>query len=93
MLDELRLEKLHAKEEKERKRTEAMQQWQAKMDSEQAKEDRKIMEKDLSTLSGHQLQYYLQRMQIAAAQLKIRSSSEGDDDKPGGSNMDESDDE
>ncbi|KAF6140158.1 hypothetical protein GIB67_028964 [Kingdonia uniflora] len=59
--DELRLEKMQAKEENERRRAEAIQHWQAKMDSEQAKEDRKIMEKDLSTLSGHQLQYYLQR--------------------------------
>ncbi|KAF6143998.1 hypothetical protein GIB67_017606 [Kingdonia uniflora] len=61
LLDELRLEKMQAKEEKERRRAEAIQHWQAKMDLEQAKEDRKIMEKDLSTLSGHQLQYYLQR--------------------------------
>ncbi|KAF6176390.1 hypothetical protein GIB67_024289 [Kingdonia uniflora] len=61
MLDELRLEKIQAKEENERRRAEAMQYWQAKIDLEQTKEDRKIMEKDLSTLSGHQLQYYLQR--------------------------------
>ncbi|KAF6151945.1 hypothetical protein GIB67_010519 [Kingdonia uniflora] len=61
LLDELRLEKIQAKEEKERKRVEAMQHWQAKMDLEQAKEDRQIMEKDLSILSGNQLQYYLQR--------------------------------
>ncbi|KAF6162466.1 hypothetical protein GIB67_026304 [Kingdonia uniflora] len=61
MLDELRLEKIQVKEEKKRRRAEAMQHWQTKMDFEQAKEDRKIIEKDLSTLSGHQLQYYLQR--------------------------------
>ncbi|KAF6160219.1 hypothetical protein GIB67_016655 [Kingdonia uniflora] len=61
ILDELRLEKIQAKEEKERRRAETMQHWQAKMDLEQAKEDRKIMEKDLCTLSGYQLQYYLQR--------------------------------
>ncbi|KAF6169544.1 hypothetical protein GIB67_028095 [Kingdonia uniflora] len=61
LLDELRLEKIQTKEEKERRRVEAMQHWQAKMDLEQAKEDRKIMDKDLSTLSGHQLLYYLQR--------------------------------
>ncbi|KAF6175673.1 hypothetical protein GIB67_022675 [Kingdonia uniflora] len=54
MLDKLWLEKIQAKEEKER-RAEAMQYWQAKIDFEQANEDRKIMEKDLSTLSGHQL--------------------------------------
>ncbi|KAF6158451.1 hypothetical protein GIB67_022048 [Kingdonia uniflora] len=60
LLDELRLEKMLAKEEKERRRAEAIQHWQAKMDLGQAKEDHKIMEKDLSTLSGHQLQYYLQ---------------------------------
>ncbi|KAF6146553.1 hypothetical protein GIB67_008839 [Kingdonia uniflora] len=59
LLDELRLEKMQAKEEKKRRRTEAIQHWQAKMDLEQTKEDCKIMEKDLSTLSGHQLQYYL----------------------------------
>ncbi|KAF6165764.1 hypothetical protein GIB67_012661 [Kingdonia uniflora] len=57
MMDELRLEKIQAKEEKERRRAETMQQhWQVKMDLEH-----KIMEKDLSTLSGYQLQYYLQR--------------------------------
>ncbi|KAF6155549.1 hypothetical protein GIB67_004543 [Kingdonia uniflora] len=61
LLDELRLEKMQANQEKEKRITEAIQHWQAKMDLEQAKEDRKIMEKDLSTLSGHQLQYYLQR--------------------------------
>ncbi|KAF6148532.1 hypothetical protein GIB67_042491 [Kingdonia uniflora] len=61
MLDELRLEKIQAKVEKERRRAEAMQHWQAKMDLEQAKKDHKIMDNDLSTLSGHQLQYYLQR--------------------------------
>ncbi|KAF6164429.1 hypothetical protein GIB67_025255 [Kingdonia uniflora] len=61
LLDELRLEKMQANQEKERRRAEAIQHWQAKMDLEQAKEDCKIMEKDLSTLSGHQLQYYLQR--------------------------------
>ncbi|KAF6134998.1 hypothetical protein GIB67_014047 [Kingdonia uniflora] len=55
LLDELRLEKIQAKEEKERRRAEAIQHWQAKMDLEQANEDCKIMEKDLSTLSGHQL--------------------------------------
>ncbi|KAF6171310.1 hypothetical protein GIB67_036978 [Kingdonia uniflora] len=59
LLDELRLDKIQAKEEKERRRVEAMQHWQAKMDLEQTKEDQKIMEKDLSTLSKHQLQYYL----------------------------------
>ncbi|KAF6141116.1 hypothetical protein GIB67_006561 [Kingdonia uniflora] len=52
---------MQAKEEKKRRRTEAIQHWQAKMILEQVKKDRKIMEKDLSTLSGHQLQYYLQR--------------------------------
>ncbi|KAF6169053.1 hypothetical protein GIB67_038550 [Kingdonia uniflora] len=61
LLDELRLEKIQAKEEKERRRVEAIQHWQAKMDLKQVNEDRKIMENDLSTLSGHQLQYYLQR--------------------------------
>ncbi|KAF6142362.1 hypothetical protein GIB67_023387 [Kingdonia uniflora] len=61
LLDELRLEKMQANQEKERRRAEAIQHWQAKIDLEQANEDRKIMEKDLSTLSGHQLQYYLQR--------------------------------
>ncbi|KAF6169957.1 hypothetical protein GIB67_034349 [Kingdonia uniflora] len=88
-----------------------MQHWQAKIDFEQAKEDHKIMEKDLSTLSGHQLQYYLQRQaevmkrlakrggpawcrtQITVTQSKIISSEKDDDDKPGGSGMDESDDE
>ncbi|KAF6163984.1 hypothetical protein GIB67_028688 [Kingdonia uniflora] len=53
ILDELRLEKIQAKEKKERRRTEAMQHWQTKMDLEQTKEDYKIMEKDLSTLSGY----------------------------------------
>ncbi|KAF6154412.1 hypothetical protein GIB67_028304 [Kingdonia uniflora] len=53
LLDELRLEKRQAKDEKERRRAEAMQYRQAKIDFEQAKEGRKIMEKDLSTLSGH----------------------------------------
>ncbi|KAF6136770.1 hypothetical protein GIB67_020092 [Kingdonia uniflora] len=53
MLDELQLEKRQTKEEKETRRAEVMQYWQAKMDFEQAKEDRKIMEKDLSTISGH----------------------------------------
>ncbi|KAF6171370.1 hypothetical protein GIB67_009511 [Kingdonia uniflora] len=61
LLDELQLEKMQTKEENERRRTKAIQHWQTKMHLEQAKEDRKIMEKDLSTLSGHQLQYYLQR--------------------------------
>ncbi|KAF6133943.1 hypothetical protein GIB67_040707 [Kingdonia uniflora] len=61
LLDELRLEKMQVNQENERRRAEAIQYWQAKMDLEKAKEDRKIMEKDLSTLSGHQLQYYLQR--------------------------------
>ncbi|KAF6155744.1 hypothetical protein GIB67_007391 [Kingdonia uniflora] len=61
LLDELRLEKMQANQEKERRRAEAMQHWQTKIDLEQAKEDHKIMEKDLSTLSRHQLQYYLQR--------------------------------
>ncbi|KAF6155311.1 hypothetical protein GIB67_019837 [Kingdonia uniflora] len=61
LLNELRLEKIQAKEEKERRRVEAMQYWQAKIDLEQAKEDHKIMEKDLSTHSRNQLQYYLQR--------------------------------
>ncbi|KAF6146700.1 hypothetical protein GIB67_008986 [Kingdonia uniflora] len=55
MLDELLLEKIQAKEEKERRRAEAMQHWQTKMDLEQAKEDRKVMEKDLSNVSRHQL--------------------------------------
>ncbi|KAF6149503.1 hypothetical protein GIB67_003651 [Kingdonia uniflora] len=72
MLDELRLEKIQAKEEKERRREEAMQHWQAKIDFEQAKEDRKIMEKDLSTLSGHQLQYYLQRQAEIMGRLAMR---------------------
>ncbi|KAF6166723.1 hypothetical protein GIB67_005599 [Kingdonia uniflora] len=53
MLDKLWLEKIQAKEEKEIRRVEAMQHWQTKMDLEQAKEDCKIMEKDLSTISGH----------------------------------------
>ncbi|KAF6171340.1 hypothetical protein GIB67_020407 [Kingdonia uniflora] len=53
LLDELRSEKIQAKEQNERRRVEAMQHWQAKMDLEQAKEDHKIMEKDLSTLSGN----------------------------------------
>ncbi|KAF6154034.1 hypothetical protein GIB67_026688 [Kingdonia uniflora] len=110
MLDELGLEKIQAKEGKKKRRAEAMQHWQVKMDFEQAKGDHKIMGKDLSTLSGHQLQYYLQRQaeimerlakrggpawcrtQIAATQLKIRSSEEDGDDKPRGSGMDESDD-
>ncbi|KAF6175699.1 hypothetical protein GIB67_022701 [Kingdonia uniflora] len=61
MLDELWLEKIQEKEENDRRRTEVMQHWQAKIDLEQANEDHKIMEKDLSTLSGDQLQYYLQR--------------------------------
>ncbi|KAF6151250.1 hypothetical protein GIB67_002949 [Kingdonia uniflora] len=61
LLDKLRLEKMQANQEKERRRAEAIQHWQAKMDLEQVKEDRKIIEKDLSTLSGNQLQYYLQR--------------------------------
>ncbi|KAF6151592.1 hypothetical protein GIB67_021778 [Kingdonia uniflora] len=61
ILDELRLVKIQAKEEKERRRAEAMQHWQAKMDLGQAKKDCKNMEKDLSTLSEHQLQYYQQR--------------------------------
>ncbi|KAF6162779.1 hypothetical protein GIB67_029048 [Kingdonia uniflora] len=61
MLDELRLEKRQAKEKKERKRAEANQQWQAKLDLEQAKEDRKIMDKDMSNFSGPVLQYSLQR--------------------------------
>ncbi|KAF6161410.1 hypothetical protein GIB67_009289 [Kingdonia uniflora] len=61
LLDELRLEKMQTNQKKERRRAETIQHWQAKMDLEEAKEDHKIMEKDLSTLSGHQLQYYLQR--------------------------------
>ncbi|KAF6138623.1 hypothetical protein GIB67_032517 [Kingdonia uniflora] len=61
LLDELRLEKIQANQEKERRRAKEIQHWQAKMDLEQAKEDHKIIEKNLSTLSGHQLQYYLQR--------------------------------
>ncbi|KAF6134328.1 hypothetical protein GIB67_005720 [Kingdonia uniflora] len=61
LLDELRLEKMQANQEKEKRRVETMQHWQAKIDLEQANEDHKIMDKDLSTLSGHQLQYYLQR--------------------------------
>ncbi|KAF6142091.1 hypothetical protein GIB67_037009 [Kingdonia uniflora] len=61
MLNELRLEKRQTKDEKERRKAEVMQHWQTKIDFEQAKEDCKIMEKDPSTLSGHQLQYYLQR--------------------------------
>ncbi|KAF6147136.1 hypothetical protein GIB67_036855 [Kingdonia uniflora] len=61
LLDELRLKKMQANQEKERRRAEAIQHWQAKIDLEQANENCKIMEKDLSTLSGHQLQYYLQR--------------------------------
>ncbi|KAF6159740.1 hypothetical protein GIB67_029998 [Kingdonia uniflora] len=72
MLDELRLEKRQAKEEKERRRAEAMQQWQAKMDFEQAREDRKIMEKDLSNLSGYQLQYYRQRQAEVIERLAKR---------------------
>ncbi|KAF6142688.1 hypothetical protein GIB67_015174 [Kingdonia uniflora] len=52
LLDELRLEKMQANPEKERRRAEAIQHWQAKIDLEQAKEDRKIMEKDLSTRLG-----------------------------------------
>ncbi|KAF6147411.1 hypothetical protein GIB67_016768 [Kingdonia uniflora] len=72
LLDELRLEKMQAKEEKER-RIEAIQHWQAKIDLEQAKEDRKIIEKDLSTLSGHQLQYYLQRQAEIMERLANRS--------------------
>ncbi|KAF6152081.1 hypothetical protein GIB67_031403 [Kingdonia uniflora] len=61
LLDELRLEKIQANQEKERRIAEAIQHWQAKMDLEQTKKDCKIMAKNLSTLSGHQLQYYLQR--------------------------------
>ncbi|KAF6169907.1 hypothetical protein GIB67_034299 [Kingdonia uniflora] len=53
MLDELRLEKRQTKEGKKRRRVEVMQHWQTKMDFEQAKEDHKIMEKDLSTFSRH----------------------------------------
>ncbi|KAF6165436.1 hypothetical protein GIB67_017918 [Kingdonia uniflora] len=55
LLDELWLKKMQANQENKRRRAEAIQHWQAKMDLKQAKEDRKIMEKDLSTLSGHQL--------------------------------------
>ncbi|KAF6161336.1 hypothetical protein GIB67_009223 [Kingdonia uniflora] len=55
LLDELWLEKMQANQEKQRRRVESIQYWQAKIDLEQAKEDHKIMEKDLSTLSGHQL--------------------------------------
>ncbi|KAF6162570.1 hypothetical protein GIB67_003116 [Kingdonia uniflora] len=55
LLDELRLEKMQANQEKERRRAKTIQHWQAKIDLEQAKEDRKIMERDLSTLCGHQL--------------------------------------
>ncbi|KAF6155871.1 hypothetical protein GIB67_039202 [Kingdonia uniflora] len=61
LLNELRLKKMQANQEKERRRAKTIQHWQAKIDLEQAKKNRKIMEKDLSTLSGHQLQYYLQR--------------------------------
>ncbi|KAF6155431.1 hypothetical protein GIB67_019957 [Kingdonia uniflora] len=61
LLDELQLEKIQTKEENERRRVEAMQHWQAKIDLEQANEVRKIMEKYLSTLFENQLQYYLQR--------------------------------
>ncbi|KAF6144395.1 hypothetical protein GIB67_024622, partial [Kingdonia uniflora] len=60
MLMEMRLEKKQTKQEKERRRAEANQQWQAKIDLEQAREDYKIMDKDLSNLSGHVLQYYQQ---------------------------------
>ncbi|KAF6163662.1 hypothetical protein GIB67_036122 [Kingdonia uniflora] len=73
MLDELQLEKKQAKEENKRRRVEANQQWQAKMDLEQVREDRKIMEKDLSNLSGHQFQYYLQRQ----AEVKERLANRG----------------
>ncbi|KAF6163068.1 hypothetical protein GIB67_001396 [Kingdonia uniflora] len=73
LLDELRLEKMQANQEKERRRAEAIQHWQAKMDLEQAKGDRKIMEKDLSTLFGHQLQYYLQRQ----AEIMERLANKG----------------
>ncbi|KAF6144697.1 hypothetical protein GIB67_006189 [Kingdonia uniflora] len=73
LLDELRLKKMQAKEDKERRRTEAIQHWQAKMDLQQAKEDHKIMEKDFSTLSRHQLQYYLQRQ----AEIMERLANEG----------------
>ncbi|KAF6146937.1 hypothetical protein GIB67_036656, partial [Kingdonia uniflora] len=59
MVDELRLKKRQAKEENERRRMEVNQQWKAKLDLEQAKEDRKIMDKNLSNLSGPVLQYYL----------------------------------
>ncbi|KAF6138932.1 hypothetical protein GIB67_025661 [Kingdonia uniflora] len=55
MLDELRLEKGQEKEENKRRRANAMQHRQTKIDFEQAKKYRKIIEKDLSTLSGHQL--------------------------------------
>ncbi|KAF6137359.1 hypothetical protein GIB67_036396 [Kingdonia uniflora] len=75
MLDELWLEKIQTKEEKERRRVEAMQHWQAKMDFEQAKEDRKIMENDPSTLFGHQLQYYLQRQVEVMERLAKRGGS------------------
>ncbi|KAF6173963.1 hypothetical protein GIB67_039914, partial [Kingdonia uniflora] len=73
LLDELRLEKMQANQEKERRRAEAIQHWQAKIDLEQVKEDHKIMEKDLSTLSGHQLQYYLQRQAEIMERLANRS--------------------
>ncbi|KAF6169308.1 hypothetical protein GIB67_013738 [Kingdonia uniflora] len=76
ILDELRLEKIQAKEEKEKRRAEVMQHWQAKMDLEQAKEDHKIMEKNLSTLSGRQLQYYLQRQ----AEIMKRLAKRGEPD-------------
>ncbi|KAF6167763.1 hypothetical protein GIB67_027541 [Kingdonia uniflora] len=72
MLDELRLEKRQTKVEKERRRAEANQQWKTKMDLEQAREDRKIMEKDLSYISGYQLQYYLQRQPEVMERLAKR---------------------
>ncbi|KAF6147935.1 hypothetical protein GIB67_038078 [Kingdonia uniflora] len=52
IMDELRLEKRQANEENDRRRAEANQRWQANMDLEQAKEDRKIMDKGPSNLSG-----------------------------------------
>ncbi|KAF6141995.1 hypothetical protein GIB67_037963 [Kingdonia uniflora] len=72
MLEELRLEKRQTKEENERRRAEAMQHWQAKMDFKQTKEDRKIIQKDLSTLYGHQSQYYLQRQAEVIERLAKR---------------------
>ncbi|KAF6152876.1 hypothetical protein GIB67_011347, partial [Kingdonia uniflora] len=83
ILDELRLKKRQANEEKEIRRAEANQQWQAKINLEQAREDRKIIKKDLSNLSGHQLQYYLQKQAEVLERLTKRGGLGCPEELPG----------